>query len=261
MAPIPDPPTFLAPFPHRPLNIGHRGAAGLAPENTLAAFQAGVAAGADGVELDVQRTRDGHLVVFHDDDLQRLAGVRGSVVTSTLDQLRELDVGRHFALRFLGESIPTLDQVVEALPSTTLINLEAKRFTMGNDGLEAAIIQAIHHHNLLGRCLVSSFNPLILWRISRMDRTIPLGLLYEPGMSLGLGRGWPRRVMPLAALHPYFEQVSPDLVSMAHDHGWLVNTWTVNDPQDMARLIAMGVDGIITDRPDLLSALLASRLT
>lgn len=247
--------------PSRPLNIGHRGAAGLAPENTLAAFQAGVAAGADGVELDVQRTVDGHLVVFHDDDLRRIAGVHGSVVTSTLEQLRELDVGRHFALGFLGESIPTLDQVVESLPPPTLINIEAKRFTMGNDGLEAAIVQAVHRHNLLDRCLVSSFNPLILWRIGRMDRSIPLGLLYEPGMSLGLGRGWPRRVMRVAALHPYFEQLSSELVSMAHAHGWLVNTWTVNDPQDMARLIAMGVDGIITDRPDLLSAVLASPAT
>jgi glycerophosphoryl diester phosphodiesterase len=249
---------FRPPYPHRPLNIGHRGAAGLAPENTLAAFQAGVAAGAHGVELDVQRTRDGHLVVFHDDDLQRIAGVRGSVVTSTLDQLRELDVGRHFAQHFAGEAIPTLDQVIESLPPPTLINIEGKRFTMRNDGLEAAIIQAVHRHDLLDRCLVSSFNPLILWRIGRMDRSIPLGLLYEPGMSLGLGRGWPRRVMPLAALHPYFEQLTPDLVSMAHDHGWLVNTWTVDDPQDMTRLIDMGVDGIITNRPDLLSAALDS---
>lgn len=242
----------------RPLNIGHRGARGLAPENTLPAFRAGVAAGADGVELDVQRTADGHLVVFHDDDLQRIAGIRGSVVTSTLAQLAELDVGRHFAPRFAGEPIPTLDQVIEALPPPTLLHVEAKRFTMGDDGLEAGIVAAVHRHDLLGRCLVSSFNPLILWRISRMDRQIPLGLLYEPGMSLGLGQGWPRRIIPLAALHPYFEQVTPELVQMAHAHGWQVNTWTVNDPADMQRLVAMGVDGIITDRPDLLSSLLAS---
>ena len=240
----------------RPLNLGHRGARGLAPENTLAGMAAGMAAGADGVEFDVQRTADGHLVVFHDDDLKRICGVGGRVVTSTLAQLRELDAGCHFGPQFCGELIPTLDELIEALPDCAFLNIEAKRFRFRSDGLEAGIVQAIQRHNLLGRCIVSSFNPVLLWRLGRMERSVPLGLLYAPDLPLGFNRGWQRHVLRLRALHPYHEEVTPDLVRQAHGRGWQVNTWTVNEPAEMRRLIDLGVDGIITDRPDLLSALL-----
>ncbi len=241
----------------RPLNLGHRGARGLAPENTLAGMRAAVQAGADGVEFDVQRTRDGHLVIFHDDDLKRICGVGGRIVTSTLAQLRELDAGRHFGPHFAGEPIPTLDEVIETLPASAFLNIEAKRFRLRSDGLEAALVEAIRCHNLLGRCIVSSFNPLLLWRLGRMDRTIPLGLLYAPDLPFGFNRGWPRRLLRLAALHPYHEQVTPEFVQQTHRGGQQVNTWTVNEPAEMRRLIDLGVDGIITDRPDLLSARLA----
>lgn len=241
----------------QPLNLGHRGARGMAPENTLASMKAGMAAGADGVEFDVQRTADGHLVVFHDDDLKRICGVGGRVVTSTLAQLRELDAGRHFGPQFAGELIPTLDEVIETLPASAFLNIEAKRFRLRSDGLEAGLAEVIRRHNVLGRCLVSSFNPVLLWRLGRMDRTIPLGLLYAPDLPFGFNRGWPRRLLRLAALHPYQEQVTPKLLQQVHARGQQLNTWTVNDPAEMRRLIDLGVDGIITDRPDLLSALLS----
>jgi glycerophosphoryl diester phosphodiesterase len=240
----------------RPLNIGHRGARALAPENTLAGMRAAQAAGADGVEFDVQRTRDGHLVVFHDDDLKRICGVGGRIVTSTLAQLRELDAGRHFGPKFAGELIPTLDEVLETLLASAFVNIEAKRFRFRSDGLEAGIVDAFRRHNLAGRSIVSSFNPVLLWRLGRMDRSIPLGLLYAPDEPVGLNRGWPRHFLRLAALHPYHGQVTPDLMQQARGRGQQINTWTVNEPDDMRRLIDLGVDSIITDRPDLLSALL-----
>jgi len=240
----------------RPLNLGHRGARGLAPENTLAGMKVAMQVGADGVEFDVQRTSDGHLVVFHDDDLKRICGVGGRVVTSTLAQLRELDAGRHFGPQFFGELIPTLDELIEALPASAFLNIEAKRFRFRSDGLEAGIVQAIQRHNLLSRCIVSSFNPVLLWRMGRIDRAIPLGLLYAPDEPVGLNRGWPRYGLRLAALHPYHEQVTAKLMQQARSRGQQINTWTVNEPAEMRRLIDLGVDGIITDRPDLLSALL-----
>jgi glycerophosphoryl diester phosphodiesterase len=236
----------------RPLNLGHRGARGLAPENTLAGMAAGMAAGADGVEFDVQRTADGHLVVFHDDDLQRICGVAGRVVTSTLAQLRELDAGRQFGPQFAGEPIPTLDEVIEALPASAFLNIEAKRFRLRSDGLEAGIAEAIRRHSLAGRCIVSSFNPVLLWRLARIDRTIPLGLLYAPDLPFGFRQGWPRHLLRLKALHPHFEQVTPALMQQLHARGQQLNTWTVNEPAEMRRLIGLGVDSIITDRPDLL---------
>lgn len=241
----------------RPLNIGHRGARGLAPENTLAAFQAGMDAGADGVELDVQRTADGHLVVFHDDDLKRICGVSGRIVTSTLAQLRELDAGRHLGPQFAGQVIPTLAEVFDLLPAASFVNIEAKRFRLRTDGLEAALVDFIRSRNLYHRCLVSSFNPLILWRIGRMDRRISLGLLYEPDLPLLLGQAWPRRLMHVHALHPWTGQVTAKLVHQAHQEGYRVNTWTVNTPEEMRRVIDLGVDGIITDYPDLLARVLA----
>ncbi|MEI2688908.1 MAG: glycerophosphodiester phosphodiesterase family protein [Anaerolineae bacterium] len=97
----------------RPLNLGHRGARSLAPENTLAGMAVAMQVGAHGVEFDVQRTADGHLVVFHDDDLKRICSVDGRIVASTLAQLRELDAGRHFGPQFAGELIPTLNEVIE----------------------------------------------------------------------------------------------------------------------------------------------------
>lgn len=241
----------------RPLNIGHRGARGLAPENTLAGMRAAMRAGADGVEFDVQRTADGHLVIFHDDDLKRICNVHGRVVTSTLTQLRELDAGRHFGPQFAGELIPTLDEVLEALPASAFVNIEAKRFRFRSDGLEAGIAEAVRSHNLAGRCIVSSFNPVLLWRLGRIDRTIPLGLLYAPDEPPGLNRGWPRFLLRLAAVHPYHEQVTEAFVQQTHGRSQQVNTWTVNEPAEMRRLVDLGVDSIITDRPDLLNALLA----
>ena len=240
----------------RPLIIGHRGAKGLAPENTLPAFRAGIAAGADGVEFDVQRTVDGHLVVFHDDDLKRLAGVDGRIVKSTLAMLRELDVGRYAGPQYAGEVIPTLDEVLDTLPDDCFLNIEAKRFRMRSDGLETGLVEAIQRRNLFDRCLVSCFNPLILWRIGRRDRRIRLGLLYDPDLPLMMGVGWPRRVMRVDALHPWAGQVTQKLVDQAHREGRPVNTWTVNAPVEMQRVIDLGVDGIITDRPDVLAAML-----
>lgn len=240
----------------RPLNIGHRGASALAPENTLAGLLAGIQAGADGVEFDVQRTKDGHLVLFHDDDLARITGVRGLVVKTTLTQLRELNAGGYFGPQYADEMIPTLDEAIEALPTGCFLNIEAKRKKLLSDGLEAGIAAAVRRHNLYDRVIVSSFNPAALWRVGHRDRRIPLGLLYETGMPFLMDTGWPRTFLRLAALHPSWGMVTPELVQEAHTRGQRVYTWTVNEPEDMQLMIDAGVDGIITDRPDLLAALL-----
>lgn len=243
----------------RPLIIGHRGARGLAPENTLAAFHKAVEIGVDAVEFDVQRTADGHLVIFHDDALKRLTGADGLLVKSTLAELRQLDAGSHFGSQFAGERIPTLEEVIEALPARILLHIEAKRFTVRSDGLEQDLVEAIRRHHLYGRCVVSSFNPLILWRISRMDRRIPLGLLYRPDLALPLRRAWSRYFLRLASLNPFHGFVTPALMAHARRRGWQVYTWTVNEPAEMCRLIALGVDGIITDRPDVLKEVVYGR--
>ncbi len=121
--------------------------------------------------------------------------------------------------------------MLETLPASAFVNIEAKRFRFRSDGLEAGIVDAVRRHSLAGRCIVSSFNPVLLWRLARIDRTI--------------------------ALHPYHEQVTAKLMQQTHGRGQQVNTWTVNEPDEMRRLVGLGVDSLITDRPDVLSALLA----
>lgn len=237
----------------RPLNIGHRGARDLAPENTVAGLLAGISAGADGVEFDVQCTKDGHLVLFHDDTLTRITGVRGLLVKCTLAQLRELNAGGYFGPQYAGELIPTLDEAIERLPAGCFLNIEAKRKKLLSDGLERGIAEAVRRHNLYDRVIVSSFNPVALWRIGRIDRRIPLGLLYETGMPFLMDTGWPRQMLRLAALHPSWGLVTPEFVAEAHARGQKVFSWTVNDPEDMHLMIEAGVDGIITDRPDILA--------
>ncbi|MEA3337989.1 MAG: glycerophosphodiester phosphodiesterase family protein [Chloroflexota bacterium] len=239
----------LAPARSRPRIVGHRGAKGLAPENTLAAFRVAIEVGADGVELDVQRSSDGHLLVFHDDDLQRITGVPGKLVEWPLARLKELDAGSHFGPQFAGEPIPTLDEVIASLPRDCWINIEAKRSTWASDGLENAIVDVVRNWNLYERTVISSFNPAALWRIARMDHQIPLGLLYAPHMPLWLGTAWPRHFLRLQDLHPHFSQVTPDLVQQARQAGQAVNTWTVNEPAEMQAMVDLGVDGIITDQP------------
>lgn len=245
---------------YRPLNLGHRGARALAPENTLAGMATAVAAGADGVEFDVQRTHDGHLVLFHDDNLRRIANVAGTITGSTLAQLRELDAGSHFGPQFAGQGIPTLDETIETLPARFFLNIEAKRTPYHNDGLEAAIALAVQRHNLYERCLVSSFNVAALWRLRRLNRRIPLGLLYAPDMLPGLNWGWPRYFLKPIAVNPYYEQITPALVRKTHARGQQINTWTVNEAAEMRRLIGLGIDAIITDRPDVLHTVLENGL-
>ena len=201
----------------RPLNIGHRGARDLAPENTVAGLLAGISAGADGVEFDVQCTKDGHLVLFHDDTLTRITGVRGLLVKCTLAQLRELNAGGYFGPQYAGELIPTLDEAIERLPAGCFLNIEAKRKKLLSDGLERGIAEAVRRHNLYDRVIVSSFNPVALWRIGRIDRRIPLGLLYETGMPFLMDTGWPRQMLRLAALHPSWGLVTPEFVAAVQE--------------------------------------------
>jgi glycerophosphoryl diester phosphodiesterase len=144
-----------------------------------------------------------------------------------------------------GTQIPTLDEVFDALPGDVFVNIELKRYTFPTDGLEAAIVRFIQRRNLRNRVVVSSFNPVILWRL-RYER-FPLGLLYAPDLPLWLRYGQARPLLRLNALHPHHSQVYAPLPQLP------VNTWTVNEPAEMRRLLELGVNAIITDRPDLLA--------
>ena len=235
----------------KPLILAHRGASAEAPENTLAAFRLALEQGADGFELDVHRTRDGHLVVCHDETVDRTTDGTGAIGAMTLAELKRLDAGRWFDERFAGERIPTLDEVwalAEEAGGLRLLNVEVKLGFAAYPGIEEALVEWIESRGLEERVVVSSFNHFSLLRLHQLAQKLRTGILYmaawvEPW--LGAHRVGAR------SLHPYHPTLVPPLVEAAHQQGLEVYPFTVDEPRRMEELAKMGVDGLITNRPGL----------
>ncbi len=236
-------------YRNQTLVLGHRGASAYAPMNTLPAFELAVAQGADGIELDVHLSKDGHLIVLHDFTVDHTTDGTGRAKDMTLAQLKELDAGAKFDARFARTRIPTLDEVFEAVGAhLRLINVEIKSEDLDQtDGVEQAVADCISRHDLERSVLVSSFNPYALRRFRAIMPAVAIGYLYMPDevMSLSL-----MGETPFEALHPYHAMIDAAYMTNAHQTGRRVNTWTVNDPVRAAELQKLGVDAIITDNPD-----------
>jgi glycerophosphoryl diester phosphodiesterase len=240
----------------RPLNFAHRGASYEAPANTLAAFLLAVELGADGIELDVHLSRDGEVVVVHDFTLEATTDGEGPVRNKTLAELKELDAGIWFDPAFAGQRIPTLQEVIDAVGDRLLLNIELKTTSIRDDGLAAVVVRTIEENHLLDRVVVSSFNPLAIRWIKRLNPWVPVGLLYAPDMPFLLRRPWLQRLLRPEALHPHYTLVDGEYVRRARKQGCRVHVWTADDPGEMWQLMRMNVDLIITNRPDLLRQVL-----
>lgn len=233
------------------LRIGHRGAAGTHPENTMVSFRRAVELGCDGVEFDIHRTADGHLIVIHDAALGRTANGQGLVMAKTLAELQALDAGSWKGAQFAGERIPTLLELVRGTPPTFKLFLELKAGSIHYPGIEEELLQLIESEGIRERIQISSFDHKALKRLRELDATLPLGMLYSENLVDPIGMA---RAIGANALHPTWEWVSPDLVEAAHKEGLQVNTWTVNMPQAIMLMAHCGVDGIMSDFPDRLTA-------
>jgi glycerophosphoryl diester phosphodiesterase len=236
----------------RPLNFAHRGASHEAPANTLAAFLLAVELGADGIELDVHLSKDGHVVVIHDFDLAATTNGQGLVCAKTLVELKELDTGSWFDPVFAGQRIPTLQEVIDAVGHRLLLNIELKTSGWGDGGLAAKVGHIVEQNGLVDRVILSSFNPLTVARARWRTPQIATGLLYAEEMPLFLRKAWLRRLVRPTALHPHYAMVDAQYVWWANKQAYRVHVWTADDPGDMRRLMRAGVDIIITNRPDLL---------
>lgn len=232
--------------------VGHRGAAGLAPENTLASFEAAVAAGADRIEFDVRRTFDGQAVVFHDLTVDRfVANARGrSVSRHSLAEMTAIDAGA--ALGRPGCLVPSLEAVLAALAGRVKLNVEVKG--SGADGVLAAGLaaDAIHAHGLGRDTVLSSFHESVLRHLAARSGDLPRAFIFDEratGDVLGIARA-----TGCAAVHPKSTLVDAAFMARCRDAGLAVRAWTVNDEAEMLRLMDLGVDGIVTDRPDVLAA-------
>jgi glycerophosphoryl diester phosphodiesterase len=252
--------TWLGPARTTPLVLAHRGSSAEAPENTIAAFRLARRDGADGVELDVLRLASGEVVVFHDDDLQRLCGVPGSIRALDRAALAELDVR--------GQAVPTLDEVLDELGPDLLVNVELKahpdlRGQLRDDGLAAEVAAILRRRAVGARALVSSFDPLLLGRFRRLAPDVPAGLLFAADQALPLRRGWSAPLLRVGAVHPEAALVTEARMRRWRRRGLRVHVWTVDDPAELRYLALLGVDGIIANRPRearaVLEAVVASR--
>lgn len=231
------------------LRIGHRGAAGSAPENTLASFRRAVELGVDGVEFDVHPTADGHLVVIHDHALDRTTSGRGIVSQRPLAEIRSLDAGSWYGPEWAGERVPTLAEVVAALPERCRIFVELKAGSVRYPGVEERLVAELRRLGAFGRTQVSSFDHHALRRVRELAPELRTGMLYEcrPIDPLTMARA-----CGATALHPSWHYLTPEEVAAAHAAGLAVNIWTVNDSAAIALVRDCGVDGIISDFPERL---------
>lgn len=236
-------------YDDRRLLLGHRGAAAEAPANTLPAFRRAMEVGADGTELDVHLTRDGHVVAIHDETVDSVTGVPGRVRDLTLAEIQRLDAGRYFGPEHAGARIPTLSEVFQALGPEAVVNVELKGTSATSEGLEREVVRIIHAHGMRERVIVSSFNPARLLRLRALDPQLPRGMLHGPRTPIFVRDLWFLPLVQPDALHPHHSMVDEAYMKRAHQWGVRVNVWTVDDPDEARRLVELGVDSIITNDP------------
>jgi glycerophosphoryl diester phosphodiesterase len=232
----------------QPWIIAHRGASGYAPENTLAAFRAAVEMGATFIETDLQLTRDAQFVAMHDSNVQRTTNGAGPVRTLTLAEMKELDAGRWFDHAFIGERVPTLEEILAfGRANDVVFYLELKYEVAW--GMHHALAAALQESGDVARSIVLSFDPGTLDSLRKHDPAIMTGLLVEellPDTVKAASACGARQVCPRGDL------VTPEFVKDAHLSDLQIATWTVNQPDQMRRVMAAGVDGIMSDFPDRL---------
>ncbi|MCY3778814.1 MAG: glycerophosphodiester phosphodiesterase family protein [Chloroflexi bacterium] len=229
------------------LVFGHRGAMASAPMNTLASFQLAYEQGAHGIELDVQLSRDGHLVILHDCTVDATTDGQGNVADLTLAELKRLDAGAWFAEGFAGQRIPTLDEVFDEFGNALLINVEIKCSRESVDRMEKPLADCIRRHNMREQVIISCFDPVVLRRVKGMLPMVMMGFLYQPEMPVA--HYLPLKKLWHEARHPRHDMVDEGYMNWARAQGYCVNVWTVNDPQRACALSRLGVNGLITDNP------------
>ena len=229
---------------------GHRGASGYAPENTIEAFRLAAETGADGIELDVQMTRDGELVVAHDETVDRVSDGTGRIADLTLKELKKLHFNRTHP-EYTKAVIPTLKEVFELLRPTELdINIELKNSLIDYPGLEKRVISLAAESFDLDRIIFSSFNHASMLRVKAIDPGLVCGLLYEASLI----EPWEyARRLGMDALHPHYaEVITPGgNCRKAHEAGIRIHTWTVNSPEMLEAVLREKADILITNYPDV----------
>jgi glycerophosphoryl diester phosphodiesterase len=232
------------------LRIGHRGAAGTRPEHTRAAFERAMEVGVDMIELDVQLTRDGRLVVLHDRELGRTVRGSGLVRDHRFEELQGLDAGSWLGPAYASEPVLSLDDVLDLTAGRAELNVEIKSPEPDWEDTAVVLTDLLKARGRLNSTIVSCFETGALHRVRHRGASTGLGVLWQ---TTDLNAVW-RAAADLRArsVHPHWSLVDAGLVAAAHARGLMLITWTVNEPDLMHHLIQLGVDGIISDFPERL---------
>lgn len=243
---------LLRPPGSRILRVGHRGAKGHAPENTLASFKLAAEMGVDAVETDVHLSKDGEIVLIHDHTVDRTTDGHGFVKDMTLAELKSLDAGRWFDPKFAGERILTLPELLAWAKGRVGVALEIKNGPIYYPGIAAKTIGLLRDFDMLQQAILLSFDHVVLREAKMIGPEVATGILYVA-----------RLVDPIAAaraagadsLNPNWSFITPDLVESAHAAGLAVSPWCPNDLDTIRLLDQLGVDSLGTDYPDLFGRL------
>jgi glycerophosphoryl diester phosphodiesterase len=236
--------------------VAHRGFSGTSPENTLVAFKKAIDPGADMIELDVRLSKDGEVVVIHDESLERTTNGKGRVIDLTLDELKKLDAGSKFHPSFSGERIPALREVLQLAHDRVLVNIELKKGDYGKwtilDLADRALLE-VEKAGMADRVLFSSFDPSVLERLLRANPRMPVAYLYNRPWNFP---GEVTEGRPFQALNCRKTVLTRENISRAHEEGVRIGVYTLNTEEEMERFIDLKVDAIITDYPDRLIKIL-----
>ncbi|MDG5787128.1 glycerophosphodiester phosphodiesterase [Evansella sp. AB-P1] len=228
--------------------FAHRGSAGTHPENTMEAFEAALQVGADGIEFDVQLTKDQIPVVIHDETVDRTTNSEGWIKDFTYDELKTLDAGSWYSSEFKQSTIPTLVELLDwASDNSLLLNLELKNGVVRYPGMEKIVLDLISKYKLKDRTIISSFNHYSLVEVHRIDPTIETAILFMEGLY----EPWNyAESIGASSLHCFLPVAVPELLVGAYEKGMAVRPFTVNEDKHIYTLIKGGCPGIITDWPE-----------
>ncbi|MCL4396967.1 glycerophosphodiester phosphodiesterase [Candidatus Parvarchaeota archaeon] len=230
-----------------PLVYGHRGAAIEAPENTLPSFKLAKKLGVYGVEMDLHTSKDGELIVMHDETLDRTTNGKGLIHSHTLEEIKKLDAGFKFGKKWKGTRVSTLREVFEGLGRINYY-LEIKQSSKVYPGIEEKMLDLIDEFNLKNNVQIISFDFDSLEIVRKLDKTIRTGLLYTGKSSWFIDIA---KNLKINFLQPAFYLVYGDDIEIARKNGFKVAAWTVDNPEDIKRAIDLGVDSITSNNPRL----------
>jgi glycerophosphoryl diester phosphodiesterase len=229
------------------LIVGHRGALGLAPENTMASFAIGLETGCDLVETDIHLSRDGELILMHDPEVSRTTDGKGRIKDMTLAEIRRLDAGGWFGERFRGERVPVLADLLEWAKARIPVVIEIKGDPRPSKGIEAALLKELRRHDMVEDVMVIGFHHDSLKRIKEMEPAITTGLTYSCRLADTVGAA---RAAGASSIRPHWSYWDAQLVEECRKAGLTTHAWVANDEKLTDYLAEMGIDSLGVDFPD-----------